>query len=110
MAQLILATVLLTWIGNTVLWAAEPLVASGGFVRSPPEKVPAEFRILTYNLHGPPNDRMGDLVEALANDQVLKEATILGLQEVNRHHRTTGYRDVASELATNLGLYYAFAV
>ena len=105
-----LLAAVLAWIGNTVLWAAEPLVASGGFVRNPSGKVPAELRVLTYNLHGPPNDRMGDLVEALAKDQVLKEATILGLQEVNRHHRKTGYRDVASELATTLGLYYAFAV
>ena len=110
MTQILLATVLLTWIGSTVLWAAEPLVASGGFVRTPPETVPAELRVLTYNLHGPPNVRMDDLVQALTNDQVLKEATILGLQEVNRHHRKTGYRDVASELATSLGLYYAFAV
>jgi endonuclease/exonuclease/phosphatase family metal-dependent hydrolase len=53
---------------------------------------------------------MGDLAEALRNDQILKEATILGLQEVNRHHRKTGYRDVALELANSLGLYYAFAV
>lgn len=110
LTQILLATVLFPWIGNTVLWAAEPLVASGSFVRNPPETVPAEFRILTYNLHGPPNDRMDDLVEALMNDRVLKEATILGLQEVNRHHRKTGYRDVASELANTLGLYYAFAV
>lgn len=110
MTQLLLATVLLAWIGNTVLWAAEPWVASGGFVRNPPETLPSEFRILTYNLHGPPDDHMEDLVDALTNDQVLKEATILGLQEVNRHHRKTGYRDVASELANSLGLYYAFAV
>jgi len=110
MTQIVLAAILLTWMGNTDLWAAGPLVASGGFVRNPPGTVPAELRILTYNLHGPPNDRMDDLAEALMNDQVLKEATILGLQEVNRHHRQTGYRDVASELANTLGLYYAFAV
>ena len=110
MTQRLLAAAVLAWIGNTVLWAAEPLVASGGFVRNPSGNVPAELRILTYNLHGPPNDHMEDLVDALTNDQVLKEATILGLQEVNRHHRKTGYRDVASELATTLGLYYAFAV
>jgi len=110
MTQMLLATVLLAWIGNTVLWAAEPLVASGGFVRNPPKIVPAEFRILTYNLHGPPNDHMEDLVDGLRDDPVLKEAAIFGLQEVNRHHRKTGYRDVASELATTLGLYYAFAV
>lgn len=110
MTQILLAAVLLTWIGNTALWAAEPLVASGGFVRNPPETVPTEFRILTYNLHGPPNDRMEDLVDALRNDPVLKEAAVFGLQEVNRHHRKTGYENVASELATALGLYYAFAV
>lgn len=110
MTQILLATALLTWIGSNVLWAAEPLVASGGFVRNPPGAVPEELRILTYNLHGPPNDRMDDLVQALTNDPVLKEAIILGLQEVKRHHRKTGYRDVASELATSLGLYYAFAV
>ena len=110
MTQILLAATLLVWLGNTVLWAAGPLVASGGFVRNPPGTVPADLRILTYNLHGPPNDRMDDLVEALKNDQVLKEATILGLQEVNRHHRETGYKDVASELANTLGLYYAFAV
>lgn len=107
---MVLAAILLTCMGITDLWAAGPLVASGGFVRNPPGTVPDEFRILTYNLHGPPNDRMNDLVEALMNDQVLKQATIFGLQEVNRHHRKTGYRDVVSELASTLGLYYAFAV
>jgi len=110
MTQMLLVAAVLAWIGNTVVWAAGPLVASGGFVRNPPGAVPAELRILTYNLHGPPNDQMDDLIEALTSDQVLKEATILGLQEVNRHHRKTGYRDVASDLATTLGLYYAFAV
>src|SRR5262245_5199135 len=110
MTQMLLAAVLITWIGNTILWAAGPLVTSGGSVRNPPGTVPAEFRILTYNLHGPPNDRMDDLVDALKNDRVLKETAILGLQEVNRHHRKTGYKDVASELANVLGLYYAFAV
>jgi endonuclease/exonuclease/phosphatase family metal-dependent hydrolase len=110
MTQMLLVAAVLALIGNTVVWAAEPLVASGGFVRNPPEIVPSEFRILTYNLHGPPDDHMDELVDALRSDPVLKEAAIFGLQEVNRHHRKTGYRDVASELATTLGLYYAFAV
>ena len=105
-----LTVALLAWLGNAVLLAEGPLVVSGGFVRNPPEALPAELRILTYNLHGPPNARVDDLVEALRTDQVLKGATILGLQEVNRHHRKTGYRDVAFELADALGLYYAFAV
>jgi endonuclease/exonuclease/phosphatase family metal-dependent hydrolase len=108
--RVFLAAVLFTWIGSTVLWASGRLITSGGFVRTPPPSVPTEFRILTYNLHGPPNDRMYDLVGALTNDKILKEAAILGLQEVNRHHRKTGYRDVACELAKILGLYYAFAV
>jgi endonuclease/exonuclease/phosphatase family metal-dependent hydrolase len=53
---------------------------------------------------------MDDLVEVLASHRALKDAMILGLQEVNRHHRKTGYRDVACELANALGMYYAFAV
>jgi endonuclease/exonuclease/phosphatase family metal-dependent hydrolase len=93
-----------------VLRGAGPLVTSGGSVRQPVLPVPAKFRVVTYNLHGPPEDRMDDLVEVLAGDTTLKEAMILGLQEVNRHHRKTGYKDVACELAGALGMYYAFAV
>ncbi len=55
-------------------------------------------------------DRPKDLIQALTVDHILKEAVILGLQEVNRHHRKTGYKDVASELANVLGMHYAFAV
>ena len=103
----ILALVL---VASGFLRAAGPLVTSGGSVREPVFPVPANFRIVTYNLHGPPEDRMDDLVEVLAGDDALKDAMILGLQEVNRHHRKTGYRDVACELANALGMYYAFAV
>jgi endonuclease/exonuclease/phosphatase family metal-dependent hydrolase len=110
MTQKFLAAALLAWIGNPVLWAAGPLVTSGGFARNPSGTMPSEFGILTYNLHGPPKNRMDDLVEALMSDRVLKEAAILGLQEVDRRHRKTSHKDVASELASVLGMYYAFAV
>jgi endonuclease/exonuclease/phosphatase family metal-dependent hydrolase len=103
----ILALVL---VSSGFLRAAGPLVTSGGSVREPVFPIPKHFRIVTYNLHGPPEDRMDDLVKVLAGDSALKDAMVLGLQEVNRHHRKTGYRDVACELANALAMYYAFAV
>lgn len=41
---------------------------------------------------------------------MLKDAQIVALQEVNRHHRRTAYKDMASELARALSMCYVFGV
>ncbi len=91
------------------LFASDSLVTSGGLVRDVPIGIPLRIQIVTYNLHGPPEKRMDDIADVLRARAALNDSLVIALQEVNRHHPKTAYRDVASELANVLGMYYAFA-
>ncbi|MEW5975691.1 MAG: endonuclease/exonuclease/phosphatase family protein [Acidobacteriota bacterium] len=84
-----------------------PLVFTGGIASKAPEN-PSHFRVLSFNLHGPPVRRIEALIEVLQTHPELRGASVLALQEVNRNHGESG--DVAEVLARRLGMTYAFAV
>ncbi|RMG46449.1 MAG: hypothetical protein D6723_17015 [Acidobacteria bacterium] len=88
----------------------DALISVGSFAPLPPPPAPEQLRLVTYNLHGPPMERIDDIIDLLEHHPALSEATILGLQEVNRHHRQTAYKDMARLLASVLKMYYAYAV
>ena len=88
----------------------DPLVSVGSFAPFPAPPAPEQVRLVTYNLHGPPTKRIDDIIDVLRNHDALEDAAILGLQEVNRHHDETAYKDMARELANALDMHYAYAV
>ncbi len=88
----------------------DALISVGSFAPLPPPPAPERLRLVTYNLHGPPMERIGEIIDLLEHHPALREAAIFGLQEVNRHHRQTAYKDMARLLASVLNMYYAYAV
>ncbi len=88
---------------------ADPLLDQGTFLdRSP--ALAERVRLVSYNLHGPPTDKIEELTEALATEDALAHAVVYSLQEVNRNHAGSGNRDMARELARALKTNYAYAV
>lgn len=89
--------------------AADPLLDRGGFLeQSPP--LADTVRLVSYNLHGPPTDKIDELVEAVATEDALRGAVVYSFQEVNRNHAGSGNRDMAKVLAKALKANYAYAV
>lgn len=86
------------------------LLRSGTFAdRSTPRKEQETFRFVSYNLHGPPTERIDAMIETLRTEPSFKEAAALLLQEVNRGHRGSGNLDLDEVLARELGMHYAWA-
>ena len=90
---------------------SDPLVTSGTFVpEASSAPLPERMRLVSYNLHGPPTQRIPEMIELLQSHPALKEAPILSLQEVNRDHQGSGNKDMARELAQALKMHFAYAV
>jgi len=71
---------------------------------------PAEVKVVSFNLRGPPTGRIEDVFRVLESAPALRDAHVFLLQEVNRDHAGSADRDVGLELAKRLKTHYAYAV
>ncbi len=70
---------------------------------------PGEVKIISYNIRWRSGDDLKELIKALQEDPKLSGASILALQEVDRHKKRSGNCNTAKVLADELGLHYAWA-
>lgn len=73
------------------------------------EEVPSEVRIVSYNIRWRGGDDLKKLAKLFKEDPEIGNASILGLQEVDRNRKRTGNANTAKYLADDLGMYYAWA-
>lgn len=74
-----------------------------------PPVSPGEIKIISYNIRWRGGDELRRLIDLLKTDAQLAHASIIGLQEVDRHRKRTGNVNTARQLAEALGMYYAWA-
>jgi endonuclease/exonuclease/phosphatase family metal-dependent hydrolase len=77
-------------------------------LRRPPS-VNAETKIISYNIRWRSGDDLKKLIQLFRADPEIGSATIMALQEVDRHKKRSGKTNTAKLLAEELGLYYAWA-
>src|SRR6266446_7609804 len=86
------------------------LLETGNPSKSLPSKTtPAEIKIVSYNIRWRSGNELREISKALKGDTVIGGAAIIGLQEVDRNKKRTGYANTARVLAEDLGMYYAWA-
>lgn len=68
-----------------------------------------EIKIVSYNIRWRGGDELKRLAKFLHEDPEIGGASILALQEVDRHKKRTGRHNTAKALADELGLHYAWA-
>ena len=71
--------------------------------------VPAEFKIVSYNIRWRSGDDLKKLTKLLQEDPEIGSASILALQEVDRKKKRTKQSNVAKLMADELGMHYAWA-
>jgi endonuclease/exonuclease/phosphatase family metal-dependent hydrolase len=74
-----------------------------------PEAAPAEIKLVSYNIRWRGGEDLRKLIELLRGDAEIGKATVIGLQEVDRHKKRTGNVNTARLMAEALGMYYAWA-
>ncbi|HEV8169013.1 MAG TPA: endonuclease/exonuclease/phosphatase family protein, partial [Pyrinomonadaceae bacterium] len=70
---------------------------------------PTEIKIITYNIRWRSGDDLKTLIKLLQEDPEIGCASILALQEVDRHKERTGHNNTVKTIADALGMYYAWA-
>src|ERR1041385_4983076 len=80
----------------------------GATIRQPTGP-PTEIKIISYNIRWRSGDDLKTLIKLLQEDPEIGCASILALQEVDRHKKRTGQANTAKIIADALGMYYAWA-
>src|SRR5215211_9089015 len=70
---------------------------------------PTEIKVISYNIRWRSGDDLQTLIKLLQEDPEIGGASILALQEVDRHKKRTGHNNTAKIIADGLGMYYAWA-
>lgn len=70
---------------------------------------PSELKVVTYNIRWRSGDDLNDMIKLLKDDPEIGGASILALQEVDRHKKRSGLNNTAKIIADQLGLHYAWA-
>src|ERR1041385_5517164 len=70
---------------------------------------PAEIKVISYNIRWRSRDDLKTLIKFLQEDPEIGSASILALQEVDRHKKRTGHSNTVKTIAEALGMYYAWA-
>jgi endonuclease/exonuclease/phosphatase family metal-dependent hydrolase len=68
-----------------------------------------ELKIVSYNIRWRSGEELHEIIERLRSDAEVGGAQIIGLQEVDRRKRRTGYTNTARLIAEGLGMNYAWA-
>lgn len=71
--------------------------------------VPAEIKVVSYNIRWRGGKSLEKLIEFLKTDPEVGGATLLGLQEVDRNKKRTSNVNTAKLIANELGMHYAWA-
>lgn len=74
-----------------------------------PALSPTEIKIVSYNMRWRGGDELRALIEALRSDAELGGASVIGLQEADRHRKRSGNVNTAKLIADALGMHYAWA-
>ena len=69
----------------------------------------AEIKVISYNIRWRGGDDLQTLIKLLQEDPEIGCASILALQEVDRHKKRTGHNNTVKTIADSLGMYYAWA-
>src|SRR5262249_46624910 len=110
--QVLLVLVLLL---QVVLPAGKPndanvdsrLLESGqGTTLRKPAPQAREIKVVSYNIRWRTGDELKQIANLLRDDPKIGGASIIALQEVDRHKERTGNSDNAKTLADELGMYY----
>src|ERR1041385_3351937 len=87
-----------------------PLLESGqALTIRQPTSAPTEVKVISYNIRWRSGDDLKILIKLLQEDPEIGCASILALQEVDRHKKRTGQANTAKIIADALGMYYAWA-
>ena len=70
---------------------------------------PTEIKVITYNIRWRSGDDLQTMIKLLQEDPEIGRASILALQEVDRHKKRTGHHNTVKTIAEALGMYYAWA-
>ena len=70
---------------------------------------PTEIKVISYNIRWRSGDDLQTLIKLLLEDAEIGCASILALQEVDRHKKRTGHNNTVKTIANALGMYYAWA-
>jgi len=70
---------------------------------------PTEIKVVTYNIRWRSGDDLQTMIKLLQEDPEIGCASILALQEVDRHKKRTGHNNTVKTIADALGMYYAWA-
>jgi endonuclease/exonuclease/phosphatase family metal-dependent hydrolase len=70
---------------------------------------PTEIKVITYNIRWRSGDDLQTMIKLLQEDPEIGCASILALQEVDRHKKRTGHHNTVKTIADALGMYYAWA-
>ena len=70
---------------------------------------PQQIKVVSYNIRWRSGDDLKTLIKLLQEDPEIGCASILALQEVDRHKKRTGHNNTVKTIADELGMYYAWA-
>ena len=70
---------------------------------------PTEIKVITYNIRWRSGDDLQSMIKLLQEDPEIGCASILALQEVDRHKKRTEHHNTVKMIADALGMYYAWA-
>src|SRR5690242_969149 len=70
---------------------------------------PSEIKVISYNIRWRSGDDLQTLIKLLQDDPEIGCASILALQEVDRHKKRTGHNNTVKTIADALGMYYVWA-
>src|SRR5215213_9968670 len=70
---------------------------------------PTQIKVISYNIRWRSGDDLKTLINLLQEDPEIGGASILALQEVDRHKKRTGHHNTVKTIAEALGMYYAWA-
>jgi endonuclease/exonuclease/phosphatase family metal-dependent hydrolase len=70
---------------------------------------PNEIKVISYNIRWRSGDDLKTLIKFLQEDPEIGCASILALQEVDRHKKRTGHNNTVKTIADALGMYYVWA-
>ena len=77
-------------------------------LKTPPQ-LPAEIKVVSFNIRYRSGEDLQRLVQFFRDDAEIGNATLLGLQEVDRNKKRTKNQNTVKTIADELGMYYAWA-